>query len=94
MGGLTMTQIFIVESCSEMKQFNTRDGRTLSSQEVKLREVTGNSAYSTRWIVDNLSGTDVTGHIAKPIACTIENYINSKDGREYNNLLIREVQKL
>lgn len=87
-------QIYIVESASEVRQISTQQG-TMMVQTVKLREVTGNNSYTQRWIVENISGTDLKDSVDQPVACCIENYVTaSKDGREYNNLRIREVIKL
>ena len=87
------SQIYIVESAKEPTAVSTQQG-TMMVQTVKLRELTGNSAYSQRWIVENLSGNDVRDMIGKPIACCIENYVSGKDDREWNNLRIREVSPL
>lgn len=88
------TQIYIVESASEVRQISTQQG-TMMVQTVKLREVTGNNSYTQRWIVENISGTDLKDSVDQPVACCIENYVTaSKDGREYNNLRVREVIKL
>lgn len=88
------TQIYIVESASEVRQVSTQQG-TMMVQSVKLREVTGNNSYSQRWIVENISGTDLKDSVDQPIACCIENYVTStKDGRDFNNLRVREVVKL
>lgn len=88
------TQIYIVESASEVRQVSTQQG-TMTVQNVKLRETTGDNSYSQRWIVENISGIDVQDSKGQPIACCIENYvITAKDGREFNNLRIREVIKL
>ena len=86
--------IYVVEACEQVRQLQTQQG-TMLVQSVKLREVTGNNAYTQRWLVDNISGTDVSDHIGKPIACCIENYVSkTKEGKEFNNLRIREVQKI
>jgi len=87
------SSIFVLESASEMKAIPTQNG-TMQVQTVKLRELTGGSAYTQRWIVDNLSGIDISDMTGKPIACCIENIVTGKDGREWNNLRIREVAPL
>lgn len=88
------TQIFIVESASEVRQVSTQQG-TMTVQSIKLREVTGNNNFTQRWLVENISGTDLKDSIDQPVACCIENYVNAtKDGREYNNLRVREIVKL
>lgn len=88
------TQIYIVESASEVRQVSTQQG-TMTVQNVKLREITGDNSYSQRWMVENISGIDVKDSIGQPVACCIENYVSAtKDGREFNNLRVREIVKL
>ena len=87
------SQIYIVESAKEPTSVSTQQG-TMMVQTVKLRELTGNNSFSQRWIVENLSGTDVRDMVGKPIGCCIENYVSGKDDREWNNLRIREVIKI
>lgn len=85
--------IFIVESAKEPTTISTQQG-SMMVQTIKLRELTGNNSYTQRWIVENLSGTDLRDMIGKPIACCIENYVSGKDDREWNNLRIREAIKI
>lgn len=84
---------FIVESAKEPTTISTQQG-SMKVQTIKLRELTGNNSYTQRWIVENLSGTDLRDMIGKPIACCIENYVSGKDDREWNNLRIREAVKI
>lgn len=90
-----MGNVYIVESCGEMSQVNFQQGPVMV-QNVKLRELTGNTAFTQHWVVENSSGTNLSDHVGKPIACCIENYVSQSkmDGREFNNLRIREVVKL
>lgn len=84
-----MNCIFIVETAGDMQQFQTKDGIMLA-QTVKLRELTG-AKYAQRWIVDNVSGRDLKPYIGKPVGCCLENWVStSKEGREFNNIRIRE----
>lgn len=87
------TQIFIVETASDPRAVSTQQG-TMNVQTVKLRELTGDNSYSQRWIVENLSAKDLRDSVGSPVACCIENYVSGKDGREWNNLRVREIIKI
>ena len=86
-----MNCIFIVETAGDMQQFSTKDGMMLA-QTVKLREIGQGPKYAQRWLVDNVSGRDLKPYIGKPVGCCLENWVStSKEGREFNNIRIREV---
>ena len=86
-----MKQIHILDAAEEPRSIATKDG-SMTVQQIKLRELTGDSAYTNRIIVDNVSGKNLRPYVGQPVACKIENWLSTtKDGRDFNNLRVREV---
>ena len=86
-----MKQIHILDAADEPRSFATQNG-SMTSQSIRLRELTGDSEYTRKILVDNVSGKDLRKFIGSPIACKIENRVTkTKEGREFNNLQVREV---
>lgn len=86
-----MKQIHILEAAEEPRTVATKDG-CMTVQQIKLRELTGDSPYTKRIIVESVSGKDLRPYINQPVACKIENWLSTtREGRDFNNLRVREV---
>lgn len=86
-----MDQIHILDAADEPRCIPTQNG-SMTVQQITLRELTGDSPYTNRIVVENVSGKDLKPYVGQPVACKIENWLSTtKEGRSFNNLRVREV---